>query len=157
MKVDTGDYAYAFSQVGYGTTGDELTYYAFAALKDGVEGNMAGNTVTSGTVIYDAAYSINEFTNISSNPTIDDIGSHTGSITLVADFTNNTISGTGGQLTVNGTMGTGPDWDGAVTWRGVDGTIDGMITSGQVVGAFQGSSDDIVYAGGIHGTPPIAP
>lgn len=57
-------------------------------------------------------------------------------------------AGTHGTLTVNGNL-SGTDLGGAVSYAGVAGTLDGVAGTTGLIGAFHGSSEDRVYAGGL--------
>lgn len=140
--------ANAYTQVGYGNTAGGLTYYAFAGLNQ--TDVLTGPIVTTGSVSYDAHYSINEIKDIAANS--EEISYTYGELTLLADFSDNTITGQDDLLSINGTLTDGSKaFDGTVTWRGTAGEVEGMVSGTGMIGAFQGSSDNIVYAGTISG------
>jgi hypothetical protein len=70
-----------------------------------------------------------------------------GEITLVADFSNETLTGSSGALTINGIFDTGV-LSGTASYGTINGTLSGVVGADQAVGAFQGSNTDSVMAGG---------
>lgn len=146
-----GGFAYAG-----GTNDDGLAAYAGI-----IPGTTGGAQVASGSASYDATFNLYEVTGI--NLTETGIGEGfvtgrpntvTGSITLTANFDSNRLTGTstGGSLNVDGRIG-GTDLSGDVTYRGVGGTLDGVIGADRTVGAFHGNNADVIFAGGFIGTP----
>lgn len=73
-------------------------------------------------------------------------------ISLDANFAEGTLTGSSGNLTVNGQFN-GSDLTGDVAFSGVTGTLDGIIGSDKAIGAFQGSDANETYAGGFYVTP----
>jgi len=70
-----------------------------------------------------------------------------GAINLTGDFDAGTLTGTSGQLVVNGTI-TDTTVAGTVTYQGQNGTLAGLAGADQTFGVFHSNSDDLVYAGG---------
>lgn len=75
-----------------------------------------------------------------------------GAMVLTFDPTTGSVTGsdtgTYGTLQVDGTI-TGTDLGGAVTYAGVEGSLDGRAGTEGLIGAFHGNSDTRVYAGGL--------
>ena len=142
--------AQAFSRVGYGSTPEGITYFAYAGLDQ--TSPLNGSIVTTGSINYYVNYGLYEVRGTVADP--EDIQYQSGTLLLAANFDDNTITGESELFTVNGTLTDGSqDFDADVTWRGVAGDMDGKVTTIGVVGAFQGSSDDTVYAGTLTGRP----
>ena len=140
---------WAYSQVGYGTSVDGITYFAYAGAETQP---LNGAIVDTGSIVYDTSYSLYEIRPGASSP--EDILSQTGTLRLEANFDDHTIAGTSELFTVNGTLASGTqEFDAEVTWRDIAGEMEGRITDVGVIGAFQGSSDDTVYAGTLFGRP----
>lgn len=72
-----------------------------------------------------------------------------GSITLLADFEKHTLKGTSDNslLVVRGNF-TGKALNGSVVYRGIPGTLTGLVGGDQAVGAFHGKTDSSIMAGG---------
>ncbi len=135
--------------VGYGETDDGLVYFGYA----GYEPNsLNGSRVDTGQIVYDSTYQVLEYVDVASNPT-----DHTftrGEINVLADFTGNTITADDGLFVLEGTLSdVSQNFDGTVTWRGIEGEIDGQISDERLLSAFQGSDDDTVFAGILSGSP----
>ncbi|WP_322890239.1 MULTISPECIES: hypothetical protein [unclassified Yoonia] len=75
-----------------------------------------------------------------------------GSISLGVNFAERTISGTSGNLAVNGTF-VGNTMSGDVTYSGISGDLRGVIGGDKAVGAFHGESPTQLFAGGFYVTP----
>ena len=87
-----------------------------------------------------------EVLDIPSNPT--EATTAFGSITLAADFTNDTLSGDDSVLTVEATLNdTSQNFEGTVIWLGTEGEVEGLITDAAVLGAFLGSDEDAIFSG----------
>lgn len=71
-----------------------------------------------------------------------------GTVSLTADMSANTLTGTDGTLFVLGTL-SGSDVSGTVTYDGQSGTLDGALYAEGGVAAFHGNNDSRVFAGGI--------
>lgn len=119
----------------------------------GLAGLVAGTDVTfrptTGIGTYTGSYRVLALEDITLNGTllagrksVDD-----GSITLNADFANNTLQGRSGPLRVNGRL-EGRTLSGAVTYRGVNGDLRGLVGGDDAYGAFHGNNADLIYAGG---------
>ena len=137
-------FAAAYSIIGSAETADGLIYYAYAGIDQ--DNPLGGSIVEIGYTSYDATYLMTEVLDIPSNPT----GATTafGSITLAADFTNDTLSGDDGVLTVEATLNdTSQNFEGTVTWLGTEGEVEGLITDAAVLGAFLGSDEDTIFSG----------
>lgn len=146
----THNNASAHAVAGIARNDDTVMYYAFAGLNQ--SSTLNGPILTTGSVSYDADYSVGYVGDIASAPL--NAASASGTLTLVADFTQSTLAGSDGMLTVDGTLtGGSQDFVADVSWQGVAGDMDGLITSTQILGAFQGSSDDMVYAGVLKASP----
>lgn len=78
----------------------------------------------------------------------DRVDSQNGQITLNADFSNGTLQGNAGGLTVNGSIA-GRDVGGTATYRGVTANMDGLIGADRTVAAFAGNTGSAVLVGGI--------
>lgn len=131
---------------------DTDTAVAYAGVNAGSD---VGTTLLAGTATYTAEYEVVQLDNIrivNGNVT-GDTRVENRPIELTADFGAGTVTGTDsqGNLTVAGTL-VGSAMGGAVNYRGTNGDLDGEIGNDGVVGAFHGSSSDMVYAGGIVGT-----
>ena len=115
----------------------------------------------SGSATYDAAFEgaiINKI--VVTDDTLEGSNSlFSGNITLTAQFDDGTLSGNSDSEFNNGLMVAGQITDqeltGNVMYRGVHGELTGLIGGDQVIGAFHGSSEDTVYAGGFVG--PVSP
>jgi len=120
-----------------------------------------GAAVTADSATYDARYEYFAVDNVSRSSDFISGQSipESGSITLEADFVDGTLTGIGGELTVNGTID-GTDLGGTVTANyellsrsgTVDGRLDGSIGTTGVIGAFAGDNSDTVLSGGFVGT-----
>ena len=134
----------AYSIIGFAETPDGLIYYAYAGIDQ--DNPLGGSIVETGNTNYDATYIMTEVLDIPSNPI--EATTAFGSITLTADFTNDTLSGDDGVLTVEATLNdTSQNFKGTVIWRGTEGDVEGLITDVAVLGAFQGSDEDTVFSG----------
>ncbi len=112
-------------------------------------GSNGGARVTTGTATYSGSYEVTmiEDINVSNNFLTGRVAEDDGAITLRADFDARTLRGRSGNLSVDGRI-SGSDLSGDVTYRGVRGDLDGVIGDEAAVGAFHGSSSDLVYGGG---------
>lgn len=70
-----------------------------------------------------------------------------GTISLDADFQQGTLTGSAGQLDVDGEI-RGQNIGGSVRFRGVEADLTGRIGSTRAVGAFAGNTPDAVVVGG---------
>ncbi len=149
MQMDADGNGYAHS---IGAILDGEGFVAYAAL---LPGNGIADRPTTGSAQYDANYSLYEFTNITetdTGPSADGDSLIDGAITLSVDFDDRTLSGRDGELVVNGVLaGAGNDFGGSVTWGGVEGELQGLISPDNVIGAFHGNSEDAIFAGGFLG------
>ncbi|MEM8980692.1 MAG: hypothetical protein AAGD04_14490 [Pseudomonadota bacterium] len=66
---------------------------------------------------------------------------------MTGDFDAGTLTGSSGDLTVNGTL-SGTTLGGTVTYDGQDGTLTGLAGADQAFGAFHSASGTMIYAGG---------
>ncbi len=85
--------------------------------------------------------------NANDRPSAASTRSESNQITLTADFEAATLTGTQGDLSIDGTMEAGA-LSGTVTFDGLEGDLRGAVGPTQAVGAFDGADDDTVYAGG---------
>lgn len=131
-----------------GTDGDGAAAYAGV-----MPGSDVGNAIPSGTANYVADYEVVmiEDINVSGTFLTGNTNYDAGSITLTADFDNQTLSGQSGQLRVNGNI-SGGNLTGGVTYRGTSGRLTGLVGDQGTVGAFHGNSDELVYGGGFVGS-----
>ncbi len=137
-----------------GVDDDGLAAYA------GVIPDSTGGAPLTATATFAANYQLFQYTDISLSKTgigegfISGLASiQSGPITLTADLDEGTLTGSSGEglLSVSGTF-SGTDLSGDVTYRGVDGDLDGVIGEDRTVGAFHGNTADLIYAGGFIGT-----
>ena len=70
-----------------------------------------------------------------------------GTITLLADFDDGSISGASGGLSIDGNV-SGGQLSGDVTYNGTEGDLTGIIGSDQAIGAFHGNDGNQIFAGG---------
>lgn len=77
-------------------------------------------------------------------------GPMSGTLTLSADFAQNTLTGTSdnGLLTVDGQVGGGGTLSGSVNYQGVGGDLTELAGGDTAVGAFHRNNADLIYAGG---------
>ncbi len=129
-----------------------------------IAGILSGTTFTappaSGSITYDATYHVKSLENIKEIDgelhALGGVGVH-GDITLTADFDSASFEGsaatdTPSGISMNGTINSAAI-SGTVTFRGMEGELAGVAGSDQVVGAFAGSGETGVFAGGLTGAP----
>lgn len=107
-----------------------------------------------GTATYDASYNVLMITGIDLNGQLlsGQIRGDSGNITLRADFDANTLNGSDGDLRVRGELVDGQrSFGGRVNYRGVQGALRGRAGSDEVVGAFHGNDENLIYSGGFLG------
>ncbi|MFT6451879.1 MAG: hypothetical protein ACJA06_001366 [Halocynthiibacter sp.] len=114
-----------------------------------IPGTSVAAAPASGSVVYSGRYELAQIQNIdiSGSRIYGHSSLYSRSISLTADFDGNTLSGTGGNLSVDGAISNG-NLSGNVTYKGVNGALDGVIGADRAVGAFHGNSADTIYAGG---------
>ncbi len=124
---------------------------AFASLLT----TFAGSPLPTTDIVYTGNYEIIGIENIDTVLSLigpDFIRGNTfsdnGTITLVADVSNNTLTGDNGTLVVFSAI-SGSDLDGAVTYDGQAGELEGRIYAEGGIAAFHGNDDDRVFAGGL--------
>ncbi len=143
----SGDgYAYA---VGVGSNNN---FYGYAGI---VPTTTVSVPLASGNATWSGTYELARISGISlSNHTLYGTrSSHSGAITLHANFDTETLIGSSTYLTVNGTFA-GNNLSGNVTYRGLTGALTGLVGATGAVGAFQGNGATDLYAGGFMvGTP----
>lgn len=115
-------------------------------------GSDVGADLTSGVARFDTTYALREASALFVR---DDtlrgfIGADSGSLTLTADLARGTIRGTDGALEVDARV-TGGTMTGTVDYLGDDGVLRGLVGADGVVGAFHGTSETSVFAGGLLG------
>lgn len=137
--------------------------YAVGAREDGGFAGYAGlldstsvaASPGSGSATFDARYRLLEVSdiNVSSTFVTGSTDAVSGDITLRADFDAGSLRGdsSDGLLRVRGTLSDRNSVGGAVTFRGVDGDLRGMVSDREVVGAFHGHDDETIFAGGFTG------
>ncbi len=140
---------------------DEAGFQAFAGIVPGASVEAAPASATTATMrgqfevaVVDAI--LMGGTTITGQNSID-----SGSITLVADFQNGTLTGSGNGvdggfqniflnenlLTIDGTF-SGTTLTGTATYNGVSGPLRGLVGVDEAIGAFHGNDDGQVHAGG---------
>jgi hypothetical protein len=121
----------------------------FRATAGIISGTDFGQAPTSGTVTYSGAYRLIEAYNITETSTTFSATSlqRGGGILVDADFTNGTLTGASGDLSIEGQI-TGNELSGTVTFDGIEGPLRGGIDEDQTVGAFHGNEGDRLFAGG---------
>lgn len=114
-----------------------------------IPGTSVAAAPTSGSVGYSGTFELAKITGISlSGNQIGGFSSYDGrSLSLTASFDDNTLSGTSGDLAVNGAISNG-QLSGNVIYDGLSGTLDGVIGADRAVGVFHGNGPDAIYAGG---------
>ena len=105
---------------------------------------------TTDSATYSGTYEISTITSIyvSGDSIFGLPGVDRGSIDLNVDFDAASISGSTGNLSVDGEFSSGGNIDGNVTYRGVSGDLAGQIGGNKAIGAFHGNDADLIYAGG---------
>ena len=147
-----GSNGYAF-QVG--VLDDDTGLIANANILTGGLGFSISPAPATGTVTLQSTYNAT----LLSNPTgangqveVTTTESADAPITLTADFSPAgfaTLTGTDGTLTVDGTFSSvTTSLNGTVTYRGVEGDLTGFVGGAEAIGAFAGSDDTSVFAGG---------
>ena len=143
------------------TTGNQVSYHVSFDPDLGVRGHAG---VVPGAVVTDFASATNTMTMTgfyrveweiyetatTNNIQLEQQGKSGGNVTLVADINAGTFVGTSDQdsnLSVNGAF-TGNDLSGTVTYRGVEGDLEGLIGGNEAVAAFHGNDARTVFAGG---------
>ncbi|MEJ6399021.1 hypothetical protein V8J84_13940 [Yoonia sp. 208BN28-4] len=144
-----GQYAY---QTGFE---QDVGMRVFAGLMpDAVVSGSVG-----GSAIFDARYQGSRTSEIAITPATtpggDPIltgtsGAFSGDITLTVDMAGTALTGSDGLLAVNGQID-GQTLAGTVTYRGLDGSLTGLIGEDEAIGAFFATSDTTIYAGGFAG------
>jgi hypothetical protein len=146
-----GGYAY---EIGVGQTGP---YTTIARL---LSNEATATAPDGGSIGYDASYQVKSLENIIE---IDgEFHAHggvdvSGDITLTADFGRGIIAGSAATDTPSGISFAGEIADGSITgtvaFRGMEGDLIGRANAEHVIGAFAGSGDAGVFAGGVSGVP----
>lgn len=143
----SGDgYAYA---VGVGSNNN---FYGYAGI---VPTTSVSAPLTAGIATWNGTYEVARIYDISlSGGVLRGLRtSGTAAISLVANFNNRTLVGGNSLLTVDGAF-SGSNLTGNVTYRGLDGSLTGLVGATGAVGAFHGDSATDIYAGGfIVGAP----
>ena len=76
-----------------------------------------------------------------------DVERYNGTFELLADLDAQTLTGGNSDLSVEAGI-SGSDFDGSVEFRGMSGALTGKLSSEYAQGAFQGQSDEALFAGG---------
>ena len=76
-----------------------------------------------------------------------DVERYNGTFELLADLDAQTLTGGNSDLSVDAGI-SGSDSDGSVEFRGMSGALTGKLSSEYAQGAFQGQSDEALFAGG---------
>ncbi|MBB5722563.1 hypothetical protein FHS72_002189 [Loktanella ponticola] len=136
--------------------GDGFSFTAGSVSGEGlkaVAGLVAGTDVSFrpsvGSASYDGVYALTYVDDISlDNGYIrGERDATSGAITLTADFARGTLVSSNSPVTVNGKLD-GRDLSGTVSYRGVNGQLDGLVGGDKTVGAFHGNNANLIYAGG---------
>jgi len=72
---------------------------------------------------------------------------YNGTFELLADLDAQTLTGGNSDLSVEAGI-SGSDFDGSVEFRGMSGALKGKLSRDYAQGAFQGQSDEALFAGG---------
>ena len=143
----SGDgYAYA---VGIGSNNNFYGYSGIATT------TSVSAPLSAGTATWSGNYALGRVRDISlSGALLRGIKStETAALTLTADFEKRTLVGGTSTLSVNGAF-SGSNLSGSVTYRGLDGSLTGLVGATGAVGAFHGNNATDIYAGGfIVGAP----
>lgn len=121
---------------------------AFSAVGGVLSGTDLGAVPPSGLATMHGTYEVHEAGK--SDGAIRDYGtvqSTRGRISLRADFTFNTLQGSDGTLTVDGTF-SGSELAGSAFFNKRPAALAGEVGSGSAVGVFHGSDDATAYVGG---------
>ena len=76
-----------------------------------------------------------------------DVERYNGTFELLADLDVQRLSGETSKLSISGVI-SGSDLDGSVSFRGISGELRGKLSRDYAQGAFQGQSDEALFAGG---------
>ena len=76
-----------------------------------------------------------------------DVERYNGTFELLADLDAQTLFGETSTLSIAGAI-SGADIDGTVSFRGMSGALKGKLSRDYAQGAFQGQSDEALFAGG---------
>lgn len=76
-----------------------------------------------------------------------DVERYNGTFELLADLDAQTLTGGNSDLSVDAGI-SGSDFDGSVEFRGMSGALTGKLSSEYAQGAFQGQSDEALFASG---------
>lgn len=76
-----------------------------------------------------------------------DVERYNGTFELLADLDAQTLTGGNSDLSVDAGISRS-DFDGSVEFRGMSGALTGKLSSEYAQGAFQGQSDEALFAGG---------
>lgn len=76
-----------------------------------------------------------------------DVELYNGTFELLADLDAQTLSGETSTLSIVGTI-SGSDLEGSVEFRGMSGALKGKLSRNHAQAAFQGQSDEVLFAGG---------
>ena len=76
-----------------------------------------------------------------------DVERYNGTFELLADLDAQTLTGGNSDLSVEAGI-SGSDFDGSVEFRGMSGELTGKLSRDYAQGAFQGQSDEALFAGG---------
>ena len=79
-----------------------------------------------------------------------DVELYNGTFELLADLDAQTLSGETATLSIVGTI-SGSDLEGSVEFRGMSGALKGKLSRNHAQAAFQGQSDEALFAGGFKG------
>ncbi len=146
-----GGYAY---EIGLDQAGP---YTTIARL---ISPEIAATTPDGGSVIYDASYQVKSLEDITEiDGAFQALGGVdvSGDITLTADFERGVITGAAATDTPSAISFDGEISDGSITgtvaFRGMEGDLIGRADAEHVIGAFAGSGNAGVFAGGVSGVP----
>ena len=139
---------------GYAYASGTLNGDGFGAYSGLLPGTRVGTAAPAGTAAYDATYSLTEISGIDLNGNLLSGTSfvRSGSITLNVNVANGTLRGADSRLTVIGDLEANNTLGGNVSWRGVSGPLDGLISADDVIGVFHGNDENLIFAGGLIGS-----
>lgn len=140
----------AVAAAGYVTDGAIPTRLAQAGVTGG---KGVGTRVTNGTATYDVEWELYHMRDVALIDGRAQYESGIGiydQITLTADFSDGTLKGARGDFAVEGRINAN-DLGGKVTYKTIEGDLEGEIGARGVIGAFAGKSKDSVFTGGFVG------
>lgn len=134
---------------GFAYASGSITNEGLIAVSGVIPGSTGGAVVSSGSATYAGRYELLRMSNIDLSGGFISASQtqRTGTINLLANFSNGTLTGQSGGLSINGVV-SGTGISGGVTFEGVAGDLTGVIGDDKAIGAFHGNSANLIYAGG---------